>query len=1148
MHRALFERFALQEKAFFPVLVKLSEMKEHLEHDFIHAIFEKIGLQPQEVEALVQQKVHFIFLLDGYDEISVRENLWAIHGFNKWPAKICISCREEVLGDKRAYKDQFEGEQESFQEIHIQNFSTDQIKTYLETYTAVMRTEWPYQRYVEEIEKLPELKSLIQTPFILRIVVKVLPSIIAKHAKQGQNSSVQLTRLNIYENFTEQWFKQGKERVKKAGLLRFFPDGAESAFEDYSKQLALKMRALDKYIVDYKPSRKDLAGGGAAGQNPWQPFFDETPELSAIRSGMLLQRVGPYSWKFLHKSLVEYFVMRFQSDEIAAIPGTPSPTSLPSAPIIEIDLNKRLLTSGMLLRSQLSNPTHFEQLIRYKVISASGTLQDDWAKYLPSELMHLKELLNSVETGEIELLYFHRDRVKQDKAYAERLKSIVHASKTNPHVAVAAANAITILNLAGELFYGEDLSGIRIPGANLQGIVLDRVTLRGADLSGVYFRQAWLQGADFRDCEMQDVNFGERPFIYFGAVVNACCLSADGKWVLVGGAKCSLKLFEFASGRELKSFVGHANIVRSVAFSSDGKFALSGSDDNTVKVWEIASGMELKSLSGHKDDVNSVAFSPDGKFALSGSDDKTVKLWELASGKEIKSLAGPTVTSVAFSPDGKFALSGSYDDTVKVWDLATEREIKKLIGHAHTVTSVAFSPDGKFALSGSYDNTVKVWELASGRKLKSLSGHTDIVTSVAFSPDGKFALSGNDDKTVKVWELASGRELKSLNGHTGPVNSVVFSPDGKFALSGSEDRTVKVWELPTRKELKSLVGHTEVTSVALSPDGKFALSGSLDRTVKVWEISTGRELKSLTGHTDAVLSVAFSPDGKFALSGSTDKTVKVWEIATGRKLKSLTGHTDAVLSVAFSPDGKFALSRSKDRVWKADEDFESDDQIVKVWELASWRELKSLTGHTDAVLSVAFSPDGKFALLGGFNTLKVWKLASRREPMSFDGYVGVVRSVALSPDGKFALSGSDDETVELWELSSRRELKSLNGHTGPVNSVAFSPDGKFALSGSTDKTVKVWELASGRELFTLTGFTHEVNTCTWQGNHIIAGSLDLSIKAWRLIPSDTPSAPFSAQLMWSSKHPLHCLDLNVEGARHLSDQNARLLTQHGALL
>ena len=103
--------------------------------------------------------------------------------------------------------------------------------------------------------------------------------------------------------------------------------------------------------------------------------------------------------------------------------------------------------------------------------------------------------------------------------------------------------------------------------------------------------------------------------------------------------------------------LGHSLGVTSVAFSPDGKLLASGSADNSIKLWNVASGRELRTLSGHTAPVSSVAFSPDGKVLASGSWDTTIKLWDVASGRELRTLTGHTdkVNSVAFSPDGQGA-------------------------------------------------------------------------------------------------------------------------------------------------------------------------------------------------------------------------------------------------------------------------------------------------------------------------------------------------------------------------------------------------------------------------------------------------------------------------------------------------------------
>jgi sugar lactone lactonase YvrE len=244
--------------------------------------------------------------------------------------------------------------------------------------------------------------------------------------------------------------------------------------------------------------------------------------------------------------------------------------------------------------------------------------------------------------------------------------------------------------------------------------------------------------------------------------------------------------YENKAQRLVRTFADHGASV-SIAFSPDGSRALSGNWENfAVKLWDVATGRELRAFKGHRGSVKSVAFSPDGSKILSGGADETLKLWDVAAGREIRAFMGHTfhVNSVAFSPDGSKALSGSSDKTLKLWDVATGREIRAFTGHTGHVNSVAFSPDGSKALSGSSDKTLKLWDVATGREIRALTGHTGDVNSVAFSPDGSKALSGSDDKTLKLWDVATGREIRA-SAHTSSVHSVAFSPDGRYIASCS---------------------------------------------------------------------------------------------------------------------------------------------------------------------------------------------------------------------------------------------------------------------------------------------------------------------------------------------------------------------------
>jgi WD40 repeat protein len=589
--------------------------------------------------------------------------------------------------------------------------------------------------------------------------------------------------------------------------------------------------------------------------------------------------------------------------------------------------------------------------------------------------------------------------------------------------------------------------------------------------------------------------------------VNSVTLSSDSRFALSGGSDHTLKFWNVASGRLIRTFQGHSESVNAVAFSPDGRYVLSGSSDNTLKLWNLATGREIHTIQVPSMRVCAVAFSPDGRHVLSGNFDpwwgrkrNTLKLWEVATGREIRTFKGHSrgVFSVAFSPDGRFVLSGGGDKRMKLWDLRSGREIRAFQGHSNSVDAVAFSPDGRYALSGSLDNTLKLWDLRSGREIRTFKGHLKSVKSVVFSPDGRYILSGSSDHTVKIWNLASAQEIYTFKGHSNKVNTLALSRDGRFVISGSSDKTLKLWEIASGREIRTFKGRSEpIAAVAFSPDGRYTLSGGWDNTLILWDVASGRKIGAFKGHSGRITAAAFSPDSRYILSGSRDATLKLWRLDTKKEIHTFKGHSHHINAVAFSPDGRYALSGSNLsddnktlKLWDVNtglqirsyqgENVESavfspdgryilsaswDRDTLKLWEAASGKELRTFQGHSRSVYAAAFSPDGRYALSGSRdNTLKLWNVATGLPIRTFKGHSESVRSVAFSPDGRFILSGSWDHTLRSWEVASGRLIHTFKGHSGPVSAVFVSPDSRFALSGSWDGTMRLWDVQSGHEV------------------------------------------------------------------------------------
>lgn len=568
--------------------------------------------------------------------------------------------------------------------------------------------------------------------------------------------------------------------------------------------------------------------------------------------------------------------------------------------------------------------------------------------------------------------------------------------------------------------------------------------------------------------------------------VNAVAFSPDGKTIVSGSDDNTIKLWEAASGKLLRTLESHVASVFEVTFSSDSKLLASGSSDSTIKLWDVASGKLIRILEGHSGPVLAVAFSPDGKALASGSWDGSIKLWDIVAGNLIHTLKGHSslVISVVFSPDGKTLASGSSDKTIKLWNMASGKLRRTIEGNSSTM-DLAFSPDGKSLASGDWDGTIKLWEVHSGQLVRTLEGHSSLVNSVVFSSDGKTLASGSSDKTIKLWNMASGKLLRTLEEHS-EVRDLAFSPDSKTIVSGSEDNTIKLWETNTGNLLRAIKGHSSpTTSIVFSPDGRTLAHVGGNNIIKLWEMASGKLLHTLEGHSSPVWGVAISPDGMTLASGSRDNTVKLWEVVSGKLLSTLEGHSSAVYEVTFSPDGKFLASGSL-------------DSTVKLWDIPSGKLLCTIEDHS-AVWNLAFSPDGKTLVSGGKgNTIRLWDMASGKLLRTLSS-LSAVRDLAFSPDGKTLASGDGDNKVMLWEIASGKLLRTLEGHSSLVTTVAFSLDGNTIASGSGDNTVKLWEMASGKLCQTFKGHSSSVTAVTFSPDSktLVSGSLDASLRFWK---------------------------------------------------
>ncbi|KAI9710002.1 MAG: hypothetical protein M1820_003080 [Bogoriella megaspora] len=178
--------------------------------------------------------------------------------------------------------------------------------------------------------------------------------------------------------------------------------------------------------------------------------------------------------------------------------------------------------------------------------------------------------------------------------------------------------------------------------------------------------------------------------------------------------------------------------------------------------------------------------------------------------------------------------------------------------------------------------------------------------------------------------------------------------------------------------------------------------------------------KVFKGHSNGVMCLQF--DDHMLATGSYDATIKLWDIDTGEEIRTLVGHASAVRCLQFD-DSKLISG--------------SLDGTLKVWNWRTGECIRTLTGHSSGIIGLHF--DGNFLVSGSMDkTIRVFDLQSKCS-FRLRGHSDFVNAVKVDAQSRTLLSASDDCTTRLWDLDTRQCLKVYEGHVGPVQQVITLP-------------------------------------------------------------------------------------------------------------
>ena len=383
-----------------------------------------------------------------------------------------------------------------------------------------------------------------------------------------------------------------------------------------------------------------------------------------------------------------------------------------------------------------------------------------------------------------------------------------------------------------------------------------------------------------------------------------------------------------------------------LAYSPDSTLRVADVYEDKVVMWDASRGEKLDTIEYQGKGRTEQCISTDGQqFAI--LTDRDIRVWRAGTPTIVAPLTVPNQVPDSlffYQSDNKMLVCKYWNEGVVFWDVVQKQVIPPLILSNGRGKRCALSPcEELLALIGEGGQTLDVWNITSGTRIAELTEHQSLITTVVFSPSGEHLISGDIDGKLVVWRVQHWEKQHAFIGHTDPLRAAAFHPNGK-QFATTDGRSIFLWDVTSGEQLGSpSVDSTFVAlykgdmrqiqrqiqspnkpsknlhSITFSPCGTL-LAGGLFGGIHLWDAATLEPRMGMilpVSCSWVVGVVVFSPCGRYFASGSwwnkTDKvSIRLWEVATGKNIHTFWGHTSDVQNLAFSKDGELLASSSYD--------------------------------------------------------------------------------------------------------------------------------------------------------------------------------------------------------------------------------------------
>lgn len=291
-----------------------------------------------------------------------------------------------------------------------------------------------------------------------------------------------------------------------------------------------------------------------------------------------------------------------------------------------------------------------------------------------------------------------------------------------------------------------------------------------------------------------------------------------------------------------------------------------------------------------------------------------------------------------------------------------EIEIDPETQEAAVASTVAISPNGQVLAAGCDDHRIRLWNLSDGSPVGQLREHTDWVRGIAFHPQGKKLVSVGDDYFVRLWDLETNAVVQRHEVKSGVLHAAGFRPDGKlYGVVGFDDQ-LRLFDSASGKIVQELtVPATDVKTLAFSPNNRQVAAAGRNGIIRVWDLDGFKPVREIPAHRMRVRSVVFSPDSSQLASVGDDRKFYLWNL-DGTRAATLPTPAGKLFSLAFLGNDYIASGGS--------------DNLIRVVDVRSRKELVQLIGHTGSVAGLDYHVDSNTLASAGFDTsVRLWRPA-----------------------------------------------------------------------------------------------------------------------------------------------------------------------------